>query len=138
MIRLFFLMTVVGLVAGAFYLTGSSARAVPDYTTQTGQACAVCHVAGSSELNDIGEAFEAVPSHHTDPAGAWAQLATAPGVATPTPGAATPTATPGGLPPTGGGNDAGGSPSWLLWLTAGLGSALLVSSLALVQRVRRG
>ena len=134
MSRLLFLVTAIGVVAGIFYLTNSGASAVPDYTAQTGQACTVCHLGDSSDLSDVGKAFQAIPSHRTDPSGAWFTLV--PPTETPAPtGAATPT--PGTLPPTGGKTDAGATTSWTLWLTVALGGALLASSVALIQRSRR-
>jgi hypothetical protein len=128
--RLLLMMGITGLVIGASYLSSGGARAVPDDTTKTGQACNVCHTADMPQLSDVGKAYEAIPTHRTDPAGAWAQLTAATG----TPAAAP---TPGALPPTGRGNDPGTSPSQLLWLTAGLGGVFLASSVALFWRSRQ-
>ncbi len=137
--RLLLVVGITGLVIGASYLSSGGARAVPDDTTKTGQACNVCHTADVPQLSDVGKAYEAIPTHRTDPAGAWAQLT--PATATPataTPATATPAATPapGALPPTGRGNDPGASPSQLLWLMAGLGGVFLASSMALFWRSR--
>jgi uncharacterized repeat protein (TIGR01451 family) len=53
----------------------SPASALPDYAAKTGQPCATCHVnpAGGGARNATGQAFEAIPTHSTDPAGAFAQ-----------------------------------------------------------------
>ena len=116
---------VVILMVGLFGATTTSA--LPDYATKTGQACGVCHVnpAGGGALTARGTAFAAIPTHTSDPAGAFTQsgaaaatptaapkpaatptaAATAAPAASPTAApkpAATATATPGALPRTGG------------------------------------
>ena len=50
--------------------------ALPQYAAATGQPCATCHVnpAGGGPRNATGQAFEAIPTHSTDPAGAFAQI----------------------------------------------------------------
>ncbi|TAK36861.1 MAG: hypothetical protein EPO21_01010 [Chloroflexota bacterium] len=65
----------VGLAAvlvAVVVMTGP-AFALPNYTTATGQACGICHVnpAGGGPLTPRGTAFAAVPTHITDPAGAF-------------------------------------------------------------------
>lgn len=68
--------------------------ALPDYAAKTGQACGVCHVnpAGGGQRTPLGQRFESVPTHTTDPAGAFAQ-AQAAAQPTPTTAPAKPTAT---------------------------------------------
>ncbi|HLE80865.1 MAG TPA: hypothetical protein VJA25_06205 [Dehalococcoidia bacterium] len=68
---------VVGLVA----VTGpSTTSARPFYAAETLQTCGVCHVSpsGGGPRNPLGQAFEAIPTHFTDPAGAWEQVAPGP------------------------------------------------------------
>lgn len=50
--------------------------ALSSYASATSQACGVCHVnpSGGGARTALGAAFEAIPSHATDPAGAWAQV----------------------------------------------------------------
>ncbi|MCL5025438.1 MAG: hypothetical protein M1531_02940, partial [Chloroflexi bacterium] len=54
----------------------SPSAALPSYAAATGQSCGACHVnpAGGGPRNAVGSAFEAIPSHVADPAGAWAQI----------------------------------------------------------------
>ena len=56
-------------------LPAARTMALPDYATKTGQSCGACHVnpAGGGPLTTPGQAFAAIPTHATDPAGAWAQ-----------------------------------------------------------------
>lgn len=61
-------------------------EALPQYNTATGQSCGSCHVnpAGGGSLTAQGQAFAAIGSHASDPAGAWAQASgTAPAPAAP-------------------------------------------------------
>jgi len=74
-------LAVVALVAllaasVAVILPGATTSALPDYATKTGQACGACHLnpAGGGTLTAPGQAFAAIASHTTDPAGAWAQV----------------------------------------------------------------
>ena len=48
--------------------------ALPRYAGATGEGCATCYVNpfGGGPRTAIGQAFEAVPTHSSDPAGAWA------------------------------------------------------------------
>ncbi|MBI2906412.1 MAG: hypothetical protein HYX92_02015 [Chloroflexi bacterium] len=77
--------------------------AVPNYAAATGQACGVCHInpGGGGPRTAIGQLFEAIPTHSTNPAGAWAivlsSLTPTP-TNTPVPPTVTPTNTP--VPPT--------------------------------------
>ena len=50
--------------------------ALPQYAAATGQPCSTCHInpAGGGPRNATGQAFEAIPTHSTDPAGAFAQI----------------------------------------------------------------
>ncbi|MDP2663050.1 MAG: LPXTG cell wall anchor domain-containing protein [Dehalococcoidia bacterium] len=85
------------LATGLFGAT--TGLALPDYATKTGQACATCHVnpAGGGALTARGQAFAAIATHTTDPAGAFTQSGTAAPAATATTApaaAATPTAAP--------------------------------------------
>lgn len=53
--------SVVGaaLIGGAAFITPHTARAVPSFTEQTGQACAACHVGGfGPELTPFGREFK--------------------------------------------------------------------------------
>ena len=80
------LATVIAAVVALIRPTLS--EALPDYTAKTGQACATCHVnpAGGGTLTDKGKAFQAIPTHVTDPVGAWNQASGAPApAATPAP-----------------------------------------------------
>ncbi len=54
----------------------ASSQARQRYATATGQPCSTCHVniATSDDRNAFGRAFGAIPTHSTDPAGAYAQL----------------------------------------------------------------
>ncbi|TAK36599.1 MAG: DUF11 domain-containing protein [Chloroflexota bacterium] len=85
-IRLPILVAVVTLIASA--LLGApikSSLALPDYATKTGQSCGTCHVnpAGGGTLTAQGQAFAAIATHITDPAGAWAQVSGAAPAPTP-------------------------------------------------------
>ncbi len=72
--RLAFLAALV-LLAGVAALAPAPGSAVSDYTGSTGQPCIACHVTGTSpDLNARGQAFAAVPTHRTDPVGAWAEV----------------------------------------------------------------
>ncbi|MCL4367679.1 MAG: hypothetical protein M1337_00650 [Actinobacteria bacterium] len=64
---------IVVAVALLFWPTPSAA--LPNYAAATGQACGTCHVnpGGGGPRNDFGQAFEAIPTHADDPAGAFAQ-----------------------------------------------------------------
>lgn len=73
------------------------------YATATGQPCSTCHTdpGGGGARNSFGRAFEAIASHQSDPAGAYAQLTSAAPVPTATPvpmATATPTAVAAPLP----------------------------------------
>ncbi|MDP2937414.1 MAG: hypothetical protein Q8O86_13090 [Dehalococcoidia bacterium] len=85
---------VVGFIAAMVALAGPTpTSALPDYTAKTGQACGVCHVnpAGGGALTPRGQAFAAIATHATDPAGAFTQSGAA---AQPTATAAAPAASP--------------------------------------------
>ncbi len=74
---------VVTAVAVTLLINGTRAatiEALPNYAAATGQACATCHVnpAGGGPRTETGQAFAAIPIHSTDPAGAFAQLSSAP------------------------------------------------------------
>ncbi|MHB1134531.1 MAG: hypothetical protein ACYC4L_19330 [Chloroflexota bacterium] len=60
--------------------------AMPQYAAATGQPCATCHVspAGGGPRNAFGQRFEAIPTHSTDPLGAFRQLTQAQPTAAPT------------------------------------------------------
>lgn len=51
-----------------------AALATSSYADATGQRCASCHVGQPSQavLTADGQRFAAIPTHRTDPAGAWA------------------------------------------------------------------
>lgn len=79
--------------------------ALPQYASATGQPCSTCHVnpAGGGPRNDLGQRFEAVPNHASDPLAAYQQALqaaqptaapTEPPAAQPTPAPAQPTAAP--------------------------------------------
>lgn len=76
-VRLPILVAVAALIATVSWVlqTGISV-ALPDYATKTGQSCGTCHVspAGGGPLTAQGQAFAAIATHTTDPAGAWAQV----------------------------------------------------------------
>ena len=63
----------VGLVG---IMRPTTTTALPAYNQATGQACGVCHInpAGGGPRTAIGQAFEAVPTHSSDPLGAWLQV----------------------------------------------------------------
>src|SRR3972149_10414787 len=66
-----------GAVVALVVLAGAGPpSALPNDAAATGQACGVCHVnpAGGGPRTPIGQAFEAIPTHASDPAGAWAQV----------------------------------------------------------------
>lgn len=93
------------LVAIAFAVTllavstrSTTVEALPQYAAATGQACGTCHVnpGGGGTLTATGQAFAAVPSHSSDPSGAFAQ-ATAPAPA-PAPAAPAPAQAPAPTP----------------------------------------
>lgn len=65
----------------------TTTSAYPSYAAATGQTCGTCHVnpAGGGPRNATGQAFQAIPTHATDPAGAWAQLNAPTPVPTPAP-----------------------------------------------------
>ncbi|MCL4533997.1 MAG: hypothetical protein M1370_02425 [Bacteroidetes bacterium] len=78
---LILLLAILCVVAAlALLLRPTPTSALPSYAAATGQACGTCHVdpAGGGPRNDVGQAFEAIPTHSTDPAGAWAQISGAP------------------------------------------------------------
>lgn len=72
------------IAAAVALIRPTPSEALPDYAAQTGQACATCHVnpAGGGTLTDKGKAFQAIPTHTTDPLGAWNQVSGAPAPAT--------------------------------------------------------
>ncbi|MBI2909542.1 MAG: hypothetical protein HYX92_18010 [Chloroflexi bacterium] len=79
--RLTIVLMSVSLVALLVLLwRATPSEAMPDYAAKTGQACGTCHVnpAGGGTLTATGQAFAAIPTHISDPAGAWAQVAAAP------------------------------------------------------------
>ncbi len=101
--RLVPIVALVGVLAALLMMVQPvPTSALPDYATKTGQACGVCHVnpAGGGALTARGTAFAAIPTHTTDPAGAFTQsgAAASPTAAAP---AATPTAAakPAATPP---------------------------------------
>ncbi len=61
-------------------MTAPDAEALPNYTTAIGEACGVCHVnpAGGGTRTALGEAFFQIPTHASDPVGAWAQVTAPP------------------------------------------------------------
>ncbi len=63
----------VGLVG---IMRPTTTSAMPAYNEATGQAFGVCHVnpAGGGPRTAIGQAFEAIPTHSSDPLGAWLQM----------------------------------------------------------------
>ncbi len=90
----------VVILSAAYFSGPTTTVALPAYAAATGQVCGTCHVnpAGGGPLTAKGQQFQAVATHITDPAGAWAQInqptATAvPAAATATPVPAAPTAT---------------------------------------------
>ena len=133
----------VVLVAGASAVPVVAALAVPapvvarpEYAAATGQPCATCHVspAGGGPRTPIGQAFMAIPTHATDPAGAWAQVVASQG-STPGPPPA-PAQLPRQLPRTGSSPEP--APEALLALGAALlGLGALILSLSRL-RLRRG
>lgn len=72
--------------ATVWMLLPTVSSALPQYAAATGQPCATCHVnpAGGGTLTATGTSFAAIPTHSTDPAGAWAQLS-APAAPAPAP-----------------------------------------------------
>ncbi len=70
--------TVVAVLGAAGLLLAlagpTPTAALPRYAGATGQGCATCHINpfGGGPRTAIGQAFEAVPTHSSDPAGAWA------------------------------------------------------------------
>lgn len=91
------MMVIGAVVVVASLIAPATTSALPQYATATGQACGVCHVnpAGGGALTARGQAFAAIPTHATDPAGAFTQSGAAAPAATPTTApAASPTAAP--------------------------------------------
>jgi LPXTG-motif cell wall-anchored protein len=95
----------IGLLFASFLalLLPSLVLAMPQYAAATGQPCSTCHVnpAGGGARNAFGQRFEAIPTHSTDPLGAYRQLTQAQATPAPTVAAtraptvaATPAATP--------------------------------------------
>ena len=86
------------VVTFASIITPTGTSALPSYAPATGQACGVCHVnpAGGGPRTIIGQAFAAVPTHASDPAGAWALVSSPTPTPTPIP---TQTPTPTAAPP---------------------------------------
>lgn len=89
----------VVILSAAYFSGPTTTVALPAYGTATGQACGACHVnpAGGGPLTAKGQQFQAVATHITDPAGAWAQINQPAATATPVPAAPTatrPAATP--------------------------------------------
>ncbi len=72
-------------------------QALPSYAAATGQPCSSCHVnpSGGGPLTGIGQAFAAIPTHSSDPAGAFAQLS---GQPAPAPSGPAPSGGKGGPP----------------------------------------
>ncbi len=116
-------LAIAAFLAIGFLLANSNtpAEAKPEYAGPTGQGCDVCHALPSYSRTAIGQQFEAISTHETDPAGAWAQI-TAP-TSTPVPPTSTsvpptstavpPTATPTVVaPPTTAPPTATPSPDW--------------------------
>lgn len=64
-----------GLAAAVLFLRPAPSFALPAYAAATGQVCATCHVnpAGGGVRTAVGQSFEAIPSHVSDPVGAFAQ-----------------------------------------------------------------
>ncbi len=73
------------LAIGLFGATTSFA--LPDYGVKTGQACGICHVSpgGGGALTPRGQAFAAIATHTSDPAGAFTQSGAAPAAPTAAP-----------------------------------------------------
>jgi len=68
------LVTIAAVLLAA--VTGpTSTSALPTYANASGQACGVCHInlADGGPRTATGQAFEAIPTHFTGPAGTWAQ-----------------------------------------------------------------
>lgn len=85
------LVAIVVLIGSVLWaLQTRSSVALPDYTTKTGQICGSCHVnpAGGGPLTAKGQAFAAIATHITDPAGAWAQISGVAAAPPPPPAAA--------------------------------------------------
>lgn len=95
------ILVVAGLIS---LLNPAPSLALPTYAAATGQSCATCHInpAGGGPRTAIGQRFEAIATHSTDPAGAWAQVQAqiAQPTATTEPPAATPTTAPAAATPT--------------------------------------
>lgn len=107
--------------------------ATPRFAQATGQPCSRCHVdpAGGGPRNAFGQSFEAIPTHSSDPAGAFGQLTSAPAPAAgAAPAAGKP---PVALPATGD----GGASSSLPAAIALLGFSVCGAGLAL-RRARAG
>ncbi len=134
--RLHIFAVVLGAVALAVVLLPASALALPAYASATGQPCSTCHVnpAGGGTLTAKGQAFAAISTHATNPAGAWAQVnapaapapapaapAAAPAAAPSAPAAAPAPARPSTLPTTGDAGTASQLPMALMYLSAALG-----------------
>lgn len=68
--------SLIALSVTIFLAGAEPSMALPNYAAATGQACGSCHIdpTGGGTLSDIGQAFAAVGSHASDPAGAWAQI----------------------------------------------------------------
>lgn len=74
-------LAVIALVAAlaaavVIILPSATTSALPDYATKTGQSCGACHAnpAGGGTLTAQGQAFAAIATHISDPAGAWSQV----------------------------------------------------------------
>ncbi|MBI2863535.1 MAG: hypothetical protein HYX94_03125 [Chloroflexi bacterium] len=100
--RMLILVALVGVMTlFAWLARPNAAAALPDYAAKTGQPCSTCHVnpAGGGPLTATGSAFQAIPTHTSDPAGAFAQVtaatrpAPAPSPSTTTPSTTTPSTT---------------------------------------------
>src|SRR5512142_74064 len=93
-LKLMVMLATVSAILVALF-TASATFALPSYATATGQPCSTCHVnpAGGGTLTATGQAFQAIPTHATNPAAAFAQVSAPKAAPAPAPTAA-PTAAP--------------------------------------------
>jgi hypothetical protein len=107
----------VGVLLAAVSAMSPPALATSSYAEATGQRCATCHVGppGQGVLTADGQRFAAVPSHRTDPAGAWAVVVGSGATGAPVPA-------PSRLPRTGEGQSAP-----VAWVALCIGLALITA-----------